>query len=505
MLCSVLKMPLVTVCETSASGTNPKTKIIQWTTPRKPSPLQLMHLYFHEYCNMFVTDTVPDDTSSARKDFDDEEMIKILERCFNILHGRRSSNAISAASNATTASTSSQSPLLCKHMKKYIFDVVKLRLTRLDHNLYDLIWPCVKKLPTDRNFRSALEQDFPSGVVVPDFYAYEVFRELLEPLIKEIHCIDLHYDFPKQPESNFFKSKDETQSEIIDFDVDLDPHGKTIISGTLDCTRNLQHFELPNTLNVGQLEEVERILTSALMTKEAAKAIYPNASDEELEEKGGGTYYTMNEVLEDPSEARVLLASNGLLIPLWNIAESDRLHGRHWPYGRGVFISNSAHLAAWVNVLDHLRIVTCTSSQKPGNIGKCYQRIARLLTFLQENLSFRFHENFGFLSSRPTSIGNTLKFNLTVRFPYLIKEPDNLQHLCYVRGLHYYRSTQTTDIVRIGNHQCLGVTESQTFEDFATAVANILQLEKDLAMSNSLRIAAMFVNIFRKRKALSEN
>lgn len=241
------------------------------------------------------------------------------------------------------------------------------------------------------------------------------------------------------------------------------------------------------------------------MTKEAAKAIYPNTSDEELDEKGAGTYYTMNEVLEDPSEARVLLASNGLLIPLWNIPESDRLHGRHWPYGRGVFVSNSAHLAAWINVLDHVRIVTCTSCQKPGNISKCYERMARLVTYLQENIAFRFHDNFGYLSARPTSIGNTLKFSLTVRFPYLIKEPENLQHLCAVRGLSFYRSTQTTDIVRIGNQQCLGITEAQTLEDFATAVANILQLEKDLAMSSTLHIAAMFVNIFRKRKALTES
>lgn len=189
---------------------------------------------------VFVTDTVPDDTSSARKDFDDEEMIKILERCFNILHGRRSSNAISAASNATAASTSSQSPLLSKHMKKYIFDTIKLRLTRLDHNLYDLIWPCVKKLPAERNFRNALEQDFPAGVVLPDFYAYEVFRELLEPLIKEIHCIDLHQDLLKHPESSFFESRkdgdesadaEKTEKEI---DVDLDPHGKTIIAGRKD-------------------------------------------------------------------------------------------------------------------------------------------------------------------------------------------------------------------------------------------------------------------------------
>lgn len=250
---------------------------------------------------------------------------------------------------------------------------------------------------------------------------------------------------------------------------------------------------------------MERLLTNVLLSKEAARAIYPNASEEELEEKGGGTYYTMNEVLEDPSEVRVLLASNGLLVPLWNIPESDRLHGSHWPYGRGVFVSNSAHLAAWINVLDHLRIVTCTNPQKPGNIGPAYARIARLMEHLQSVLKFAFHEKVGHLSARPSALGNTLQFVLTMKFTHLLKEGENLQHLCNVRGLNYHRSTQTTNIVRLGNMQCMGITEMQTLEDFTTAVGNILQLERDLAMSSSLHIAAMFVNIFRKRKALSDN
>lgn len=212
----------------------------------------------------------------------------------------------------------------------------------------------------------------------------------------------------------------------------------------------------------------------------------------------------MNEVLEDPSEARVILASNGLLIPLWNIAESDRLHGKHWPYGRGVFISTTANLAAWINVLDHLRIVTCTPAQKPGHIGQPYLRTARLMRFLSEHINFRWNNKFGFITARPTCVGNTLQFNLTIKFPHLIKEPDNLRHLCTVRGLTYHRTTQTTDIIRVGNQQCLGVTEMQTVEDFATAVSNIMQLEKDLALSNSMHIAALFVNIFRKKKALMD-
>lgn len=174
---------------------------------------------------------VPDDTSSARKDFDDEEMLKVLERCYNVLHGRRGSNSISAASTVTTASSSNyHSSLIGKHMKRYVFDTIKSRLTRLDHNLYDLIWPSVKKLPTETNFRNAMEQDFPEGVVVPDIYCYAVFNEFLEPFVKNVHCIDVAAKLNEHPPTKFFNTKEEQENGFT-VDIDLDPNAKMIISG----------------------------------------------------------------------------------------------------------------------------------------------------------------------------------------------------------------------------------------------------------------------------------
>lgn len=273
------------------------------------------------------------------------------------------------------------------------------------------------------------------------------------------------------------------------------------IVGVLDVTRNLRAFELPKTLNHAQLELVERIVTTILLSKETAKVLYPHTPEKEIEDKGTGTYYTMNEVLEEPSEARVALACNGLLIPLWNIPDSETMHGPCWPYGRGVFISNGANLAVWINVLDHIRIVTCSPHTNPGSIGLIFSRISRLMTVLERHLNFYFDEKLGYLSARPSCIGNTLQFTLTVQLPHLIKEPDNLRHLCGVRGLTFHRNTSTTYVVRIGNQQSLGLTEIESFQTFTTAVANILQLEKDLALSNSMHIAATFLNIFKRKKA----
>lgn len=385
-------------------------------------------------------------------------------------------------------------------MKRYIFDMVKMRLTKLDHNLYDIVWPSVKKMPQDLEFRAALESDFPAGIVAPDYYVYTVFDLFIEPIVKHVNNIDHHNELTTHPDSKFIEGFAEDE-EIIDIDLDLDPLGKNIYSGTLECTRNLTNFELPKYLNITELESVERILTTILLSDEAAVALYPNASKEELEEKGGGIYYTINEILEERSEARVLLASNGLLIPIWNLPDSDRLHGKYWPYGRGVFISNSGNLAVWINVLDHLRVVTCTSVSKPGNIGLIYSRVFRLLKVLNAHLEFKTHRKYGYLSARPTAIGNTLKFSFTIRFPHLIKESENLKHMCAVRGLNYQNSVNPHDVVKLSNQQTVGVTEMQTFEDYSSAVANILQLEKDIAMSSSMHIAQLFVNMFRRKKA----
>lgn len=57
-----------------------------------------------------------------------------------------------------------------------------------------------------------------------------------------------------------------------------------------------------------------------------------------------------------------------------------------------------------------------------------------------------------------------------------------------------------TNCIRAANMQTMSATEWKIFHDYCTAVANIIQLEKDLSMESTKHIAAMLVNIFRKKK-----
>lgn len=440
---------------------------------------------------------------SSRRVLDTPEALDTLERCYRLLASARPARTpLSASSNRATPPV-----VLGRFLKRQIFDTIKYRVTRLDHDLFDVIWPAVKKLPDNRNIVQTVEEDFPGGITAPDYYIYDVFSEFLIPLIKDLHNINVHSELPLHPPSDFIKNKplsstiSATSEPLVE--LNIDPNDDFVLSGTIECARNFDGFELPINLKIGQLETIERIITTILMHQEFSKF---SETHPESDQKGG-SYYTLNEVLEKPSEIRAALASAGLLIALCERDEIDdctRLHGKHWPYGRGVFVNEDKTVAIWINVHDHIRVMVSTPVDAPGEIGLPFSKLTYMMAYLHDKLDFVWDYRLGHLSSRPTFLGSGIRFSFIVNFPGLSKDPDNMKHLCAMRGLQY-RETLNTDIARVSNYQCLSITETNCFNDFVTATSNLLHLEKDLSMQNSAHIATLLTNIFkRKRSSLAD-
>lgn len=460
--------------------------------------------------------TVPDDLHSARREIDDTDVLSTLERCYRIIHDAAKTSSIVDSGvrkqlpNSVPGSASSlrQAPkaYLARFLKRNIFEKIKGRQTRIDHNLFDVIWPAMKK----RNTLSSnpdFELNVDGGIVAPDFDVFVVFQEFLVPLIKDLHCIDVNSEFQPNPVTQYFptttKRTDHSHNDNVDnltiaeiASINLDKNGKYVRGCVIECCRNLEKFELPLNLTVGQLEQVERIITAKLLSTDFSRTI---------DEKDLGVYYTMNEVLEQPSEIRTILASKGLLIPLLNNedpyqkAESIAINGRYWPYGRGVYVNSSYDFVAWINCQEHLRVLCCTNSNASANVGRVYMKIGKVIMYLTEQIEFRNSYFLGHLAARPSFLGTSLRITLTLELPHLIKEPDNLQNLCNVRGLrmsHYNHSNE----IRVSNLQALSITEWKIFHDFCTAISNIMQLDKDLSIDSNSNIAAMLMNIFRKKR-----
>lgn len=449
---------------------------------------------------------MPDDLHSARRILDDADTLSTLERCFRLLHTpTKNAHSLELPSNSVPGSASSLrisiTTYLARFLKRSVFDKIKMRQTRMDHSLFDVIWPAMKKATKERT----IDEDLNAGVVVPDFDVFVVFQEFMVPLIKDIHYIDASVEFKPHPKMYYFPTDVhdqnivEIESEIIH--LNLDPSGKWIIDGIVECSRNLNQFELPLNLNVGSLEAVERIITAAIQTMEFSKVI----GEKEL-----GIYYTMNEILDSSSEIRTILAANRLLIPLlddtdqYQAAESLAINGAHWSYGRGVYVSAKGDFVIWINCQEHLRALVCTDIKSTADIGLAYSKIGKAMNYLNDKITFRHSYLLGYLASRPSFLGTSLRISLTLDLPHLSKERENLRHLCTVRGLHMVTNPVMRSI-KVSNMQSIGVTEWAIFQDYCTAVANVVQMEKDLSMANTKHIASMLVNIFRRKKnSLSE-
>ncbi|XP_055915941.1 uncharacterized protein LOC129948851 isoform X5 [Eupeodes corollae] len=445
-----------------------------------------------------LSDQVPDDLHSSRRNILDIDVATTLERCFSVI--QESSKCLSSATASAVATqrrprSASSQPLtvtsnLGKFLRRSVFDKIKKRQTRLDHNLFDVIWPAMRKVTRERRF----DEELNSGIIAPDYDVYVVFQEFLVPLIKDMHCLNISSDFKPHPRIFYFPLANGERMTNIPFV--LNDESKLITQCSVECSRNLDFLELPLNLNVAQIEHAERTMMGKIFTTNFAKAI----GDRET-----GSYYTLNEVLEDNSAIRKMLSDAGLLISNLEVknraeeAESQAYNGQLWPYGRGVFVNSEQNLALWLNCQEHLRIIASNGRLEASNIGSVYSKVGRAVTFLETQLHFKESYLLGYLAARPHFLGTGLKITTTIQLPNLIKEIDNLRHLCSVRGL-LMMSSDLKNSVRLVNMQSLGATELLLFKEYCTAVVNIISLEKDMSLTNSKHIASMLVKIFRRKK-----
>nr|CAD7430961.1 unnamed protein product [Timema monikensis] len=420
---------------------------------------------------------VPDDTVTARRDADDPDMLETLEICYE------------------SAREDDAESLLRRHLKRPVFDRLKPRLTRSDHSLLDVIWPAAKKRPERPapDLDEILEQN--GGVIVPDRESYIVFSDLLLPLIKDLHGLVVTYELSPQPQTMFFDQDDDNSEEEQDGGSILkmaatviDPTSRWIISGRIECSRNLEDYQFPSCLTLGQLETIEREVINVL--DPGGGKVTPDIAEKgtkvpEEEDKVGATYYKLDEIIDGGMGIRYKLEAADLLIALPGDANENYdglLHGKHWPHGRGVYLYDDELAAVWINVQEHARVVCSVGAT--GDVGRAYRRLSELVGPLDEKLRCARDPLLGHLTSRPSCLGNTLRFSLSIYLPKLGQEVDKLRHLCSVRSLHVTRLKDRQDAFRVSNKQCLSVREVQTFKDFSAAVANIIQLEKSLSMAN---------------------
>jgi len=382
------------------------------------------------------------------------------------------------------------------------------------------------------------------GIHAPDSESYTVYKEVMDPIVRDLHGVD---DWKKHPEVKMTRTqvlreelrlrrkeesdrqKDQEIHETIvpkkrDVNIlilkhdqeddeirpeleimDMDPTGKYVLSARIECSRNLDKFFLPKCLQNDEIEVVEKKLQNALKYQGVVGSQYITVNGGEIQGLGEGSeaanhYYTLYDILAGTNGIRTKMAANDLMLPLCDASggvHSRMIHGSNWPDHRGVYLSLSGNLAAWVNVQDHLRIVCCSRIDAPGNIGEAYGRVAHLLTALDKHLPPKKDPTLGFLSSRPSCVGNTLRFQAIVRLPRL--PTDIVKEFCDEANLLMLHTGLGDFTYKIKNRQSLGLTEYEVYENFTKTITNIVQIEREIEEENSKHVSTMLKNMFNKK------
>lgn len=231
--------------------------------------------------------------------------------------------------------------------------------------------------------------------------------------------------------------------------------GVDIISTRVRFARNLREYPFPSRLNLIQKEEIIKKVGSAL-------AISPISEGFECKH------------LSDLSEIeRVSLVERHLVSPEFI---SD-------PEGRAVFIYKDESISIMVNEEDHIRIqVMCEGY----NFKSVLETADQIDSLLNEQLSFAFDSELGYLTQCPTNLGSGMRASLMLHLPALHESggitriSNSLSKLgITIRGTYGEASRPSGAIYQISNQISLGLSEEEAINNLQDIAEELLLKEKE--------------------------
>ncbi|XP_030211943.1 creatine kinase, brain a isoform X1 [Gadus morhua] len=295
------------------------------------------------------------------------------------------------------------------------------------------------------------------GCVAGDEETYEVFKELLDPVIQDRH--------------GGYKPTDKHKTDLDPAHLkggdDLDPN--YVLSSRVRTGRSVRGFCLPPHCSRGERRAVETLSIEALDTLSGdLKGKYyalKNMSDAEQQQ------LIDDHFLFDKPVSPLLLASG---------------MARDWPDGRGIWHNVNKTFLVWVNEEDHLRVI---SMQQGGNMKEVFNRFCTGLTkieklFKERKHEFMWNEHLGYVLTCPSNLGTGLRAGVHVKLPNLSKNAKFEEILKKLRLQK--RGTGGVDTAAVGgtfdisNADRLGFSEVELVQMVVDGVKLLVEMEKKL-------------------------
>eukprot|EP00928_Gymnodinium_smaydae_P037234 TRINITY_DN25880_c0_g3_i1.p1 TRINITY_DN25880_c0_g3~~TRINITY_DN25880_c0_g3_i1.p1 ORF type:complete len:1226 (+),score=150.55 TRINITY_DN25880_c0_g3_i1:312-3680(+) len=309
------------------------------------------------------------------------------------------------------------------------------------------------------------------GLVAADSECYELFQDLFDAVIQRRHgesCL-------KQPHrTDLDKHKLTT--------LRADSSGKYVLSVQVRAARDLAGVQFPPAVSLEKRREVEASLVKSLSSMTGtAKGSYFSLA-------GSSSYGPMPAGMTPAQEAELTGAKQLFQHPDSTTALCSGV-GRHWPDGRGVFVSESKRFFAWINEEEHLRVVSVRTQDA---IQEAFIEVAECLAHVESSLrsgggeisGFAWNERLGFLTSCPSNLGTSMRFAVIIQIPLLAQNED-LGTWCERRRLVVRAAVddygaRLKGVVELSNRDRLGFSEVEVVNHIVESVRILVRIEQYL-------------------------
>jgi protein arginine kinase len=234
------------------------------------------------------------------------------------------------------------------------------------------------------------------------------------------------------------------------------PESDVVVSSRIRLARNLGDFPFAGRANITQKTEIINRVRHAM-----ANAALPYSLD-------------YHDVPGMPALDRQFLVERQLI---------SRELAAVLDGPRGVAFDSRESASVMVNEEDHLRLQVLRSGFA---LDEGWHDIDALDDALEAQLSYAFHEQFGYLTACPTNVGTGMRASVMLHLPALglTKQIDKvfraLQKInLAVRGLHGEGSRAFGDLYQISNQVTLGKSEQRILGEIKEVIQTILNYERE--------------------------
>jgi len=232
------------------------------------------------------------------------------------------------------------------------------------------------------------------------------------------------------------------------------PEADIVISSRIRLARNLADFPFISRATRGDRVQIEKVLRAAIFSSDTAKELL----------------YIDVDGLEGID--RQFLVERQLI---------SREHAESQG-ARAVAIHPRETFSLMINEEDHLRVQVMQSGLA---LDAAWEQINRLDSFLEERVTYAFHDRLGYLTACPTNVGTGMRVSVMLHLPALVltrqidKVFRSLQKISLaVRGLYGEGSQAMGDFYQISNQITLGRSEVELVRQVGEIVPVIIDYER---------------------------